>query len=231
MWLVDQQGSEPLFPRLAALQGFHAAMEEASDSARKFLEPCNLQGAWQQWCEKERERLLAATLAQAQDRAKGLQQKVADVMGGLTSLPQSSDEGPFRSAVQERINSLSASSTFLKKRADEMQSLLDILGFEKSAEANQFGDTLKQRMLEARAVSQAVVATLCYFAALTLFRSSAIGGKSEQSKKAATDLHALVTSCLNEMELNHPCSWLDEGAMEELLLQMGEAVPFTCRMM
>ena len=107
-----------------------------------------------------------------------------------------------------------------------MQALFDLLSAAKlNDEAQQEADRLKQSMAEARALSQGIVTTLCFFAALALFRSSAIGGKSEQSKKVATDLNSLLLTLLTEMEGTHPCMWLDEETMAEVLLQMGETVP------
>ena len=81
------------------------------------------------------------------------------------------------------------------------------------------------RILKAKAVSQSIVTALCYFAALTLFRSSHVGGKSEQSKKGANDLNALLATCLTELERTHPCKWLNEESMEEILIQMSQLVP------
>lgn len=157
-------------------------------------------------------------------RVKALREKVLEVMSMAAALPASCEEGPFRTAAAAKMKDLSTSSTLLKKKADELQTFLDVLLVERADAAQQSVTALQKQVAESRAVSQCIASTLCFFAALTLFRSSALGGKSEQSKKAATDLNNLIASCLIELESARPCMWLDEASMEELLLQMGEAV-------
>lgn len=228
LWMSETEGPEQALLRMAALQRYLFKAAEAPAPSKALLESCCLEGyePWRQWWEKEYKRLLTALISQSRTKVDAARRKVVEIMTGLGSLPPSSKEGVFRAALQERMSGLSSSSTFLKKKVEQMQALCDLLSAAgPNGEAQQEAERLKQSMAEAKALSQGIVTTLCFFAALALFRSSAIGGKSEQSKKAATDLNSLLLTLLTEMEGTHPCMWLDEETMAEVLLQMGETVP------
>eukprot|EP00438_Fugacium_kawagutii_P031592 Skav220178 [mRNA] locus=scaffold1271:222155:252662:+ [translate_table: standard] len=225
-WLGRTEGPETLVPRINALQTLELARSKVAPSSRSVVETSCLEGykPWQDWCSRERTRLLQALISHGDARAKALGQKTAEVMAEVSSFPASCKEGPFRAAVQERMSPLSTSSTLLKKKADELQSVIEALCADGSPDASQAAGRLKESMLKGKALQQSLVATLCFFAALTLFRSPALSGKSEQAKKGASDLNALMHSCFVELESAHPCAWLDEASMEETLLQMSQAV-------
>lgn len=225
LWLADSNGPEPVVQRLAALQQMSHFIQNADPAQQSVLDTCSLNSSWSQWCDRERNRLRDALVAHSAARVKALREKNLEVMSAATAIPASCEEGPFRTAVGAKMKDLSSSSTLLKKRADELQTFLDVLLVESSDEAQGTATALQKQVAQSRAVSQCIAATLVFFAALTLFRSSALGGKSEQSKKAATDLNNLIASCLSELESARPCMWLDEASMEELLLQMSDAVP------
>jgi hypothetical protein len=212
---------------MAALLAFSCKMHAVPECSVDLLKTCCLvdHDPWKQWMSKEYSRLTHAVVTQSTSRIKSLEQKLTEIMKELATLPESSKEGAFQTSVGEKMNFLSSSSTLLKKRVEELQGFLDVLAEDAGEDVEETAKLLQSRIGEAKAVAQSIVTTLCFYAALTLFRSSNIGGKSEQSKKGATDLNSLLATCFSELEQTNPCKWLDEASMEEVLVQMGELVP------
>ena len=228
LWLSDFDGTEPVVKRLDALFSFCDKLGGASDSSKASLATCRLMQhqPWEEWLKKEHSRLVRAAVAQGTSRSKALSQKLKEIMGGLSILPDSSKEGAFRAAIAEQMNTLSSSSTLLKKRSEELTYFLEVLRQDEGEDLVETVQNLESRIAEAKALAQSIVTTLCFYAAFTLFRSSSIGGKSEQSKKGAIDLNSLLSTLFAELERTNPCKWLDEISMETILLQMGELAPY-----
>ena len=129
LWMSDKEGPEQALLRMAALQRYFFKAAEAPAASKALLESCCLEGynPWSQWLDKEHERLLTALIYHSRAKVDAARRKVVEIMTGLGSLPPSSKEGVFRTALQERMSGLSSSSTFLKKKVEQMQALFDLL--------------------------------------------------------------------------------------------------------